>query len=197
MSTPEALTAGFVSAPEDKIAIDQESLDRFFKKYLGPELLELDQVEYTQLLLRQVGESTGELQARSRGWVIHLGRDLAQGALVGSLMAIVMRALSQTDLSLVVLPAILPLLFQIEKAKVSMANEELLIHLYRKVGSQTMDTEALFQAIPDNIRENVNRLDFLDFLESISEAGLAQEIREGQFQLSHPDYPRLRIKINW
>jgi hypothetical protein len=70
-----------------------------------------------------------------------------------------------------------------------------LIYLYRKVGPDRHSVQDLFASIPQLLRNEINHLDFLDFLQALSLTGHARETADGRFELCHPDHTAIRIRI--
>jgi hypothetical protein len=189
-----AVDQSFTQAGDD-LVIDQETLDRFMERLLGADFTQPTAVFYTDAVLRAFGEDPSELQARSGGWTIHVRRGIAQSAITGVVMALVLKAMAVTPISLAVIPAILPCLFQIDKTQLTMKDEELLLRLYKVAETEGLTADDLYEKLPQEIREQVNRLDLLEFLDAVTKTGHATEVTRGVFQLRHPDYPRFVLNI--
>lgn len=183
--------------PEDGnvISMDQDLLDALLDRTIGAALIDTEKPFYTEACIHAFGGRSDELYARSGGWVFHLKRSVAQSALSGVLMAIVLKSVTATPLSLILIPSLLPYLFQIEKTEITMKDEELLLHLLSRGDVHALSVDEIYDRLPEKIRDGVNRLDIIDFLESIIATGHAQETQRGLFTLRHPDNPRLVVKI--
>jgi len=179
----------------DEVAIEQATLDALFTQLLGEDFATSQATFYTDAVLRRLGHDPTELQARSGGWTFHVSRSLAQSAVSGVVMALLLKTVATAPISLAIIPAILPYLFQIEKTQITMRDEKVLLHLHRIVVNQRKTADELYDSLPQDIRDQVNRLDFLEFLDSMTKTGHARRIARGVFQLRHPDYPRFVLNF--
>lgn len=190
------LVADRLPAGEDEVTLTQDSLDAIFNDLLGAQFAATNAVSYTDAVLRELGQDTAELLARSSGWIFHARRSVAQSAISGAVMALLLKAVATIPLSLAIIPAILPYLFQVEKARLSRRNEEILLQLYRTARFRGKSADELYEALPIGLREQIHRIDFSDFLEAVTKTGHAEEIARGKFRLRHPDRPRFTIHVD-
>jgi hypothetical protein len=101
------------------------------------------------------------------------------------------------QLPALVLPAVLPLLVDIDRVELSASEEHLLANLRLRpdVVKQAHSPEGLYAELPDELREQVSLLDFLDFVQRLVAAGEADEsgdeivVRDA----SDPAWVRVRI----
>lgn len=110
-------------------------------------------------------------------------------------MALLLKSVAAAPISLAVIPAILPYLFQVERTQLTMKDEMILLQLHRVTGNQRKTADELYDSLPQEIRDQVNRLDLLEFLDSMTKTGHAKEVARGVFQLRHPDYPRFVLNF--
>ena len=177
------------------IVIDQATLNSVFSRLLGEEAASSYSSFYTDAVLRLLGKNSAELRARSGGWNFHIGRNLVQTSVSGVFMAIMLKSVAATPISLAIIPAILPYLFQVDKTQLTMKDEEILLHLHQVVRSKSTTANELYESMPEEIRGQVNQLDLLDFLDAMTKTGHAKEVARGVFQLRHPDHPRFVINF--
>lgn len=180
---------------EASFDLDQTQLNILIDSLMSPIDVRAERPFTTDAVLRACGINNAELQARSGGWVFHLRKSVAQSAVSGVIMAIALKATTATPLSLAMIPALLPYLFQVEKTQLSMHDEELLLYLYRRDDSNVLSINDLYERLPAHVREDINRLDLLSFLDRVVGTGHAKETERGIFSLRHPDHPRLVIRI--
>ncbi len=177
------------------VVLDQESLDALMCQIIGENNARQRAVFYTEAIRQHLSAQTPELQARSGGWTFHLSRGAVQSALTGIIMAIVFKDVAASSLSLAIIPTILPCLFQIEKTQLSRKDEEILLQLHRVASTKGKTAEELFLHLPGEIRDQVNRLDLLEFLETVTKTGHATEVTPGRFQIRHPDHPQFVLSL--
>ena len=154
-----------------------------------------DRLPDLSLILREAACEVGvEMEARSSGWVVHMKRSVFQATASGAILAVALKIATGTGISVLLLPAIIPLLFQVERTSLSLADERLLLVLHRS-GAMKGSAKDLYQALPKGVRRSVNDHDFLNFLDRVQGTGHAKVDESMHFELSHPDHPRLCIRI--
>lgn len=179
----------------DSVMLDQETLNSIMGQLIGEDAACQHEVFYTDAIRHLLSRQSTELQARSGGWTFHVSRGAVQSALTGIVMAVILKDVAGASLSLAIIPAILPCLFQVEKAQLTRRNEEILLQLHRTVGSKGKSIDELYALLPDDIRKSVNRLDLLEFISSVTATGHATEVSPGSFELRHPDCPEFRLTV--
>lgn len=179
----------------DSIELGQELLNDFMRHLVGQGAVSQHEAYYTDAVRQWLSSQGTELKARSGGWTFHVGRGAVQAALTGAVMAVMLKDVAGAGLSLAVIPAILPCLFQVEKAQLKRKDEQILLQLHRATGTKGKTVEELYALLPADIRGNVNRLDLLEFIENITTTGHATEVSPGVFELRHPDAPQFRLNI--
>jgi hypothetical protein len=134
----------------------------------------------------QVSSSQPVLEIRPGGWIVNLQSSAARFALTSALMTGVFFAAGFDQIPSYVLPAVLPLLIDIDQAKLSRGDRELLVTLRVNAGSaigQPLNPEVLYNRLPDQIRNQVSPLDFADFLDKLISAGEADDAGYGDVRL--------------
>lgn len=195
MNTLSSLVDQALPSRVEPVEVDQHVLDSVIGRLLGDDVVATEAPFYTDTCLREFGGGASGLEARSGGWVFHLRRSVAQSTLSGVVMAILLKGVTASPLSLFLIPAILPYIFQVEKTLLSMKDEELLLHLHMNTQAQGLSADVLYELLPENIRDGVNRIDMLEFLEAVVATGHAHEVERGIFTLRHPDRPKFVVQI--
>lgn len=135
-----------------------------------------------------------ELDLRAGGWTVDLSGGVVRTGLCAALLTGVLAMAGVTALAPVVLPAVLPLLFDVRRTRVTAGDRELLAELIavpRLVGKSFTRAE-LYRELPDSLKDDLSRRDLANFLDELSKAGLADKV-DGAFRLRSPDQARFRI----
>lgn len=126
------------------------------------------------ILLSAADKSTGELHMRPGGWRINLsesvGRTLLASVAVGA--GLVFAGADQIPHEL--LPAVLPLLVDLERVRLNRQDRELLIPLQEAAAGLegfALNPEVLYNRLEPAVREKLNYGDFVAFTERLIEAG--------------------------
>lgn len=139
-----------------------------------------------------------ELHARPGGWIVGLSDAAARGTLAAAVTAGVLAAAGFDQLPALVLPAVLPMLVDIERVELSASEDHLLasLRLQPELTEAVHSPEAVYDRLPEDLRDQVSLLDFLDFVERLVAAGEADE-RPGGVVLRDADDPAwVRIRLN-
>ena len=147
-----------------------------------------------------VAEGGGEeaLNLRGGGWVVDLRGGLVRTALATAFIAGVLAASGVTGLPPLVAPAVLPLLFDVHQVRLKPSQELVLaeLRLTPEARSGGLTAEELYALLPDQIQDQLSRLDFADFLNQVRRAGLADRTADGRLTLRTSDNARLKISIS-
>ena len=131
------------------------------------------------------------------GWVLNLWDGATRSAILSALMWSMLSMAGYPQLPIVVLPAVLPLLFDLKKSKLSASQE--LVHtslvLQKKVRDKKHNAEALYAVLPEKIRDELSFLDFIDFLEVCYKSGLAEKHDNGDLTLFPKNHQVFRLTI--
>lgn len=148
-------------------------------------------------LLAQMDRTDTAMHARSGGWSYHLSRGMVKAVVMTPLVTATLLSAGVTGLPAIILPLVLPFLFELEKTSLSRRNEELLVSLVR-AGATTSAKSAdeLYQLLPPELQAEVNKLDFLDFIDALELTGHAKEAAPGSFQLRGLNDAKLKITIH-
>ena len=143
-------------------------------------------------------EGEQALDLRSGGWVIDLRGGLIRGALATAFLAGVLAASGVAGLLPLVAPAVLPLLFDVHQMRLTRSRELVLaeLQLTPEARSGGLTAEELYAKLPYQIRDQLSWLDFVDFLDQVRRAGLADPAADDRLILRAPDSARLRIALS-
>ena len=143
------------------------------------------------------GRGTPVLEVRPGGWVVDTTSSLARTAVTAALMTAVMYAGGFDQIPAYVLPAVLPLLIDLDRVKLSRSDRKLLAVLRVNAGAaagQPVNTDVLYNRLPASVRQEISTLDFADFVDRLIAAGEADDSRFDDVVLR--DQPRwIRISF--
>ena len=147
-----------------------------------------------------VADSQGNeaLNLRGGGWVVDLRGGLLRSVLATAFLAGVLAASGVTGLLPLVAPAVLPLLFDVHQVRLRPSQELVLaeLQLTPEARSGGLTAEELYARLPHQTRNQLSWLDFVDFLDQVRHAGLADSATDGRLILRAPDNARLRITLS-
>jgi hypothetical protein len=122
--------------------------------------------------------SQSALEVRPGAWIVDLKASTAKFAVSAAIMTGVLAAGGFDQIPAYVLPGVLPLLVDVERAKLNRGDRKLLVELRIASGSsigQPVDTDVLYDRLPATVRDQVSPIDFADFVEKLVAAGEAEE----------------------
>jgi hypothetical protein len=124
------------------------------------------------------GRGTPVLEVRPGGWVVDTTSSLARAAVTAALMTAVMYAGGFDQIPAYVLPAVLPLVVDLDRVRLSRSDRKLLALLRVNAGAaagQAVNTDVLYNRLPASIRQEISPLDFADFVDRLVAAGEADD----------------------
>lgn len=196
MSNLDTWIDEILPATDGEFTITQHALDTILGELFGEDFAKSQSAYYTDAMHQILGQNSTELMARSGGWTLHLNRSIAQSSISAVVMGLMLKSVTAAPLSLTIIAAIIPYVFQIDKAQLTKKDEKILLHLYKAADRKGKTSDELYQALPAAVKAQVNRLDLLEFLESTTRTGHANEVAPGIFQLRHPDNPKFVITFD-
>lgn len=118
--------------------------------------------------------------------------------LATAFVAGVLAASGVTGLLPLVAPAVLPLLFDVHQVRLRSSEELVLaeLQLTPEARSGGLTAEELYARLSYQTRNQLSWLDFVDFLDQVRHAGLADSAAGGRLILRAPDNARLKITIS-
>ncbi|MCI0494231.1 hypothetical protein L0Z72_04425 [candidate division KSB1 bacterium] len=120
---------------------------------------------------------THELAFRSKGWILKINEALLKTGITTALLTTLLYLGGYNMLPALVLPSIIPIIFDLERVQLKSSEKEILVQLFlnKKVSKKFNTPDELYEMLPEVIREQLSRLDFLDFIEKLKQAGHADE----------------------
>lgn len=137
------------------------------------------------------------LEARLGGWEISLADSAAKTALVSAFLSVALAATGQGigQLAPQVVVAVIPLLFDLRRVRLSAHDGYLHTELIRLAGTDPIaDEHALYEQLPADVRDALMYGDFLDFLERLRRAGLLSTTK-GRITLRPHEQARFKLTI--
>jgi hypothetical protein len=127
------------------------------------------------------------------GWVVKATAAGIRTAILTALLTLALNAAEAKDINLLVLPAILPIVFDLEKVRLSRSDSHILAELTMNGAVRGKTTEELYSLLPQSIRDEVAPLAFHNFLENCERSGNATEesrpltaLGESRYELRPP-----------
>ncbi len=144
--------------------------------------LGLDAAKGTEILLTAARDATlhatGSLDpAWGGGWRWNLSEGVVKSICGSVLLAAVLSSLGVKGLAPLVIPAIIPLLFDLEKVQLERSEERVI----RIIGARTGvlerygKPERLYISLPESVRQSVTLEEFTIFLENAVSAGMVKK----------------------
>lgn len=126
-------------------------------------------------VVRESGADDGQFSFRPSGWEVRLSRAAAQVVLTSAILSGVLAVVGADQLPAAVLAAAVPLLFDIEKVKLTGGERYLLARLRTVPGAtgSTTTAEELYALLPEDLRSQTSLVDFMEFLDACHRAGQA------------------------
>lgn len=116
---------------------------------------------------------------------------MANAALAAAMVGI-MWAADFDQIPVLVLPAVLPLVVDVERARLNRRDQQLLLQLRTTIGGAValaVHPEVLYNRLLPHIRDQVSPLDFGDTIAELIENGIADDARYGDVTLRLADRP--------
>ena len=177
--------------------LDEDGLATFFESVTGlaasdhPEAISACEAA----LEAHVDPSQPEFESRLGGWIVDLKSSTAKFALSTAVMTGVLVAGGYDQIPAYVLPAVLPLLVDVERAKLNRGDRKLLVQLRNAPGlsmGKPVDTDELYNALPASVRHQISPIGFAEFVEKLVAAGEVDEAGGGQVAVrEHPKWLRI------
>jgi hypothetical protein len=137
-----------------------------------------------------------ELALRPGGWTLKLTEGVVKGSITAALLGTILAAVGFPALPALVLPAVFPILFDLEKVRLT-KKEEVLVTLLalREEARAGQQPRQLYDLLPPGVREQLSFLDFADFLEKCRRAGVADLSPNQSVALRASDKAKFRVTI--
>lgn len=169
------------NSDNEEILISEDTLNDFWNEITGSDK-GIASLNAKHIFLEEFKRNTtqeiagSDLYYRTKGWKIILKKNLLKGIIITpSLYGILSYLDITTGLASIVLPSIIPMIFDIENINLSKKEEEILLKLpVNKAKKQYKTAEQWYESLPKSIQEQINFLDFKDFMDKLVLGGLAK-----------------------
>ncbi|MCY1141005.1 hypothetical protein OWR29_23660 [Actinoplanes sp. Pm04-4] len=122
------------------------------------------------------GRPGAELEFRPGGWEVDLTRAATKTVVASAFLGGLLAVLGTAQLPAAVAAAVLPMLFEIRRVQLKASEQEILADLTGNAEIADGKTpDELYAALSPEIREQLSRLEFADFLDSLRRAGLLDQ----------------------
>ncbi|MCU0469504.1 MAG: hypothetical protein MUF58_12970 [Arcicella sp.] len=175
------------NSDNEEISISEETLNDFWNEITdsdkGIASLNAKHIFLEEFKRNTTHETGSDLYYKTKGWKIILKKNLLKGIIITpSLYGILSYLDITTGLASIVLPSIIPMIFDIENINLSKKEEEILLKLpVNKSKKQYKTAEEWYESLPKSIQEQVNFLDFKDFMDKLVLGGLAQTNQKDKY----------------
>lgn len=151
------------------------------------------------ILLSATADSPGELHVRPGGWRINLSASLARATIAAAIVGAGLMTVGADQVPLQLLPAVLPLLVDVDRVRLSREDRELLIPLrHAAVGVEEMalHPEVLYSRLDPAVQTQLNYRDYLAFIQRLIELGELDDAGGGDVRARRPG-ERAWLRITW
>lgn len=156
-----------------------------------------EQIFEDAFLLLVEDESFENLDYSPGGWVLTLWDGATKSAILSALMWAMLSMAGYPQLPILVIPAVLPLLFDLKKSRLSASQE--CIHTFLVVQPAIRDkkhgADELYYSLPKKMQDELSYLDFIEFLEACYKSGLAEKHEDGDLTVFQKDNQVFRLII--
>jgi len=163
---------------------------------VGIEEPPLDVSTAVEAAIREWADESSQLAFQPGGWKVNVTGALAQSAISAALIwGVLTAAQLTTPIPVVLVSAIIPRLFSIERIKLSRVEDEVLATLALQGEARVGNAKALFDALPPEVREELNYSDFQALLDKLESAGRGERREDGSFVVYAKGRGKLRVKF--
>ena len=170
------------------LELSEQELLLYWNKYM-PEIkgLEFSKIEFINLVKNElVGlDESNQLNFNTSGWKIPLKKKMASNICTTAILAVIIAHFAPAvGLLVTLLPGIVSSLFEIENVNLSKKEDTIYAVLpIKKFRNQFKSDKEWYDALPNDIKTQINFLDFQEFLEKLIFAGLAKQNKNDKFLL--------------
>lgn len=139
---------------------------------LGEAQLTADTVH--DVLLSNTHSVTSEFEMHPGGWRVNVGASLVRSILTTGVVYAGLASIHASEIPLQLVPAVLPLLIDVDRVTISRAERALLIPLRdASVGIEglAVNPSVLYNRLDPAVRADLNERDFLEFVDHLVHAG--------------------------
>lgn len=114
----------------------------------------------------------GEFELRVGSWKLDFGMQVSRSSLMAAILGAIMVATDTKEIGVALVAAIVPSIIDVDDISLSAGDEKLLIDVQRlpDVTDRLVRVDDLYDRLPEEIRDRVNKYDFADFIERVRTA---------------------------
>lgn len=142
---------------------------------------------------------TGALELRPGGWRINLGASAIRATVAAAVVGAGLMIAGVDQIPVQLLPAVLPLLVDIERVRLNRQDQEMIIPVRRAaegVQELAIHPQVLYNRLDSAIQAQLNYGDFLAFTDRLIEVGELDDAGGGDVRARGP-HDRPAIRITW
>lgn len=138
-----------------------------------------------------------ELYIKSKAWTVKLSSGILKSTIMGAILTGIFFASGYTMIPGFVLPAIIPLLFDIEKVHISAKEDFILaqLTLNKQLLNEYQNPELIYDSLPEEITDELSKYDFIEFIEKMVLAGAFEQNKDSEVFI--PEDGKTKFKINF
>lgn len=138
-----------------------------------------------------------ELYIKSKAWTVKLSSGILKSTIMGAILTGVFFASGYTMIPGFVLPAIIPLLFDIEKVNISAKEDFILaqLTLNNQILNKYKNPELIYDSLSEEITDELSKYDFIEFIEKMVLAGAFEQNKDSDVLI--PLDGKTKFKINF
>lgn len=138
-----------------------------------------------------------ELYIKSKAWTVKLSSGILKSTIMGAILTGIFFASGYTMIPGFVLPAIIPLLFDIEKVHISAKEDFILaqLTLNNQILNKYKNPELIYDSLSEEITDELSKYDFIEFIEKMVLAGAFEQNKDSKILI--PSDGKTKFKINF
>ena len=151
------------------------------------------------ILLGYTAQVPGELHTRPGGWRINVGASLVRTTVAAAIVGAGLIGIGADQVPLQLLPAVLPLLVDMDRVRLNRGDRQLLLPLrHAAVGIEgvAVNPQVLYNRLDPVVRAQLNYHDFTAFLDRLIEAGELDNAGGDDVRPRQPGKPAW-LRITW
>lgn len=197
------MTAGDLTEVVAAAAQDGDLTDeRLRQLWAGAGLVsdDADYLSFEDAFLSQLHDPDKEsLAFRPGGWVVNASASVVKAALTTALLAVGLISIGAAGIPLILIPAVLPMLIDIDRVRLTAGENYLLATLALTDDAKNCTADELYARISDDLKEQISELGFRDFLDKCIKAGVADAHQDptgaASFVLRDPRQADFRVSF--
>lgn len=163
----------------ETLTISQEELFELWSSISSVDLFnQFSFTDFETIFQLDIENEPNNLQFNPTGWEIKLKQGIVRASILAIIETMVLKAMNQSDIPLTILLLIVPLLFDVNEIKLDDNEKAIYLDLSKnpKIFTHTYTPIKLYENhLSKKIKKDLNKLDFLSFLEKLKKIGLLKK----------------------